>query len=272
MADGTITNRTVAFFDVLGFKELIASMSLVDLADKYESMIKSTEAMNRRFKIDQVGKEIPTWFPDHPINDPWCKRYIFSDSIILISVADDEMSFLKLIMYARKLLQSLIAMGLPARGAITFGELFENPDLNFVLGKALTHAYELEQRQQWIGVAIDDKLEQQFPKIFSLIERESGVLSDAFLKYLVPFKDGSSKKMHTLNWRFNFIVEKGTRSLFNEASDESSKEKIKNTFEYARAIVKSGRIYVKEQDLLPVELRSFYVGSKEPPFPHGDDL
>ncbi|MDZ7661816.1 hypothetical protein [Thiohalophilus sp.] len=49
-------NRTVAFFDVLGFKELIASMPLADLADKYESMIKSTEAMNRRFKEKGGGR------------------------------------------------------------------------------------------------------------------------------------------------------------------------------------------------------------------------
>ncbi len=260
------------FFDVLGFKELIASMTLVDLANKYERMIKWTTVINRKLRVGPNGKEIPTLFPDHPVNDPWCKRYIFSDSIILVSYGDDEVSFLKLIIYARTLLQVLIAMGLPARGAIVFDELYENSNLNIVLGKALTRAYDLEQRRQWIGGSIDDELRIHFPKVFKHLEPKSGVLSDAFLRYPVPFKDGTSTMMQTLNWRFNLISEKGTRSLFNKANDKSSEEKIQNTIKYARCIVESGRIYVEKQDLLPVELRTFWVGSKKPPFPHGDEL
>jgi hypothetical protein len=264
-----VNNRSVAFLDVLGFKKLISSMPLAELVEKYESMVKSTEAMNRPF---QYNGTILSLFPDHPNNHPWCKRYIFSDSIILISLGDDAVSFLKLIVYARKLFQALLAMRLPARGAIAFGELYENPELNIVLGRALTDAYTLEQKQQWIGVAVDEALEEKYPEIFSLMKPDTGVLRDVFLKYPVPFKDGATKMMHTLNWRFNFIVENGTKSLFSETSDESARKKIENTLEYARTVVESGRIYVKEQDKLPVELRSFYVGSKKPPFSHGDEL
>ncbi len=266
----SVNKRSVVFLDVLGFKNIIDHTPLHELASKYEYMITSSEKMNRPYLSNETT---PRLFPDHQKNKPWCKRYIFSDSIILISLGDDPVSFLKLIVYARKLLQSLLAMRLPARGGIAFGELHENSGLNVVLGKALTRAYELERKQQWIGVAIEKELEQIFPEVFSLIIKpDSGIAKDIFLRYPVPFKDGSTKLLHTLNWRFNLIVEKGTRSLFNKTDDKEVQTKIENTLEYARTIVKSGRIYVHDQDTLPIELRSFYVGSKEPPFPHGDEL
>jgi hypothetical protein len=229
-------------------------------------MLKSTEAMNRPFPST---KDVPSLFPSHPENEQWCKRYIFSDSIILIAAGDDEISVLNLLIYSRKLFQTLLAMKLPARGAIAFGELHENPTLNLVIGRALTDAYLLEQSQDWIGVAIDDGLERRYPQVFSLM---TGILADVFLKYPVPFKGGSKKFLHTLNWRFNLIVEEGTRSLFGKPDEEAAIRKINNTLEYARTVVESGRIYDGDEDKLPVELRSFWVGGREPPFDHGDEL
>lgn len=259
-------NRAVAFLDILGFKELISSKPLDEVVKQYESMIGSTQAMNKPF---QYTKDVPSLFPNHPENEQWCKRYIFSDSIILIANGDDEISFLKLIVYARKLLIALISMKLPARGAVSYGELYENPTNNLVIGKSLTDAYLLEQSQDWIGVAISDEAESRYKELFSQF---TGVLGDVFLRYPVPFKDGATRDLFTLNWRFNLIVEKGTRSLFGGVEDKGAQQKINNTLDYARSIVESGRIYIENQEQLPVELRSFWVGSKEPPFSHGNEL
>jgi hypothetical protein len=49
-------------------------------------------------------------------------------------------------------------------------------------------------------------------------------------------------------------------------------QKVANTLKYAEIMVGSGRIYVADQSNLPVELRSMWIGGKEPPFPHGDNL
>lgn len=259
-------NRAVAFLDILGFKELISSKPLDEVVEKYELMLGATQAMNKPF---QYTKNVPSLFPDHPENEQWCKRYIFSDSIILIANGDDEISFFKLIVYARKLFITLISMKLPARGAISYGELYENPANNLVIGKSLTDAYLLEQSQDWIGVAISDEAEARYEELLSQF---TGVLGEIFLRYPVPFKNGTTRYLYTLNWRFNLIVEKGTRSLFGDAENQGVKRKINNTLNYARSIFESGRIYIENQEHLPVELRSFFVGDKEPPFPHGDEL
>jgi len=264
-----IENRTVAFIDILGFRDRIESGSLQKLAQQYEYMVRATNAMNRPF---QSSSATPTLFPDHHENEPWCQRYIFSDSIILISNSSNDVDCLKLLVYAWRLFQSLLAMKLPARGAIYFGELYENRQANVVLGRALTGAHALETKQQWIGIAIDKTVENAYPDLFLALKPGATILSNVFFSYPVPFKDGSKRTLHTLNWRFNLIVEKGTRSLFTQSDDPLIKEKIQNTLEYAKAVIDSGKIYVSDQENLVVELRSMYIGDREPTYPHGDDL
>lgn len=183
------------------------------------------------------------------------------------------MSCMKLLIYAWRLSQHFMASGSPLRGGIAFGEMYHNPKLNVFVGKALTKAYELEGCQNWIGVSIDHSVVERFPTVFEAIDQDEWpILNDLLFEYAVPFKDGTTKRLKTLNWRWNLIIEKGTRSLFNNSNDPKVVEKINNTLKYVKTFVQKGRLYVKDQKELPVELRSFYIGEKEPPFEHGDDL
>jgi hypothetical protein len=204
---------------------------------------------------------------------PWCTQYIFSDSIILVSHDKDLNSCLKLIVYAWRLTQNFIAFEMPLRGGIAFGEVYSNPMLNIFLGKALTKAYDLEQSQKWIGVAIDSSVTDHFSDFFRDVDNDLyPILNDLLFKYPVPLHNGTTTMLRTLNWRWNLIVEKGTRSLFSDSNDPGVNDKIQNALEYAKAIVQTGRIYIQDQSTLPVELRSSWIGGREPPFPHGDDL
>lgn len=269
MNEQFIDKKTVAFLDVLGFHELLITTPLYKLAKAYDYSVSITNIMNRQF---QLSEQTPTLFPYHKQGDPWCNRYIFSDSIILISNGDDLISCLKLLVYARRLIQTFLAMKFSVRGGIAHGELYENKITNVVMGQALTNAFELEKKQQWIGAAIDETVEHAYPELTAHMKDNNNLLSTIFLRYPVPFKNGITKDLHTLNWRFNLIVQKGTRSLFNENDDADVVEKINNTLAYARTVVNSGNIYSKNEETLPVELRAMWVGDAEPPFKHGDDL
>ena len=78
--------------------------------------------------------------------------------------------------------------------------------------------------------------------------------------------------LHAINWRFNLIVEDGTRSLMPYSLDIDVIKKIHNTLRYAEKVIQSGEVYISDQSAAPIEVRSFSCGSKFPPFPHGDDL
>lgn len=269
IAPQIIPRRTVAFLDILGFRQAVLTTPLTELAAKYERRIAEVDAMNR-----PAGwvSGTPSLFPNHSPNTPWCQRFVFSDSIILVSDDDTAVSALKLLVYAWRLSQSFIAFQMPLRGGIAFGELHSNPLRNICLGRALTTAYDLEQSQAWIGAAIHSSVEEAFPEILSPDNEYRGLLDDIFLRYPVPMKDGTFQRLRTLNWRFNLIVEKGTRSLFANDGPLDVMQKVGNTTKYAESVVSSGKVYVADQSNLPAELRSMWIGGKEPPFPHGDGL
>lgn len=265
----SINKRTIALFDILGFKALVKKYPIDKLAKKYKLLIGQTEGLNRPLIKD---KDIPSLFPNHPKNRPWCIKYIFSDTIILISENSGGVGCLKLLVYGWRLSQLCIVNKMPLRGGIFYGDIYIDPHKDIVLGRGLIDAYELEKKQNWIGVAIDESVEKAFPDLFKIINDPSSVFNPLFLKYEVPFKDGSSKRLHTLNWRLNLVVEKGTRSLFDKKTDKSINEKIFNTLKYAKKVIASGQVYDDREDL-PVELRTFFRGSKKNmPFKHGDDL
>jgi len=97
-------------------------------------------------------------------------------------------------------------------------------------------------------------------------------VKNIFLEHPVPFKGGARRKLHTMNWRFDFCVEDGTRSLMPYSIDKGVILKVQNTLKYAKHVVQSGEVYASDNAIAPLELRRFSCGSKPPPFSHGDDL
>lgn len=176
-----IENRTVGFLDILGFKDKISTVNLAELAHKYERLIVQTDAANR-----PVGEfsDHPRLFPNHPIGSPYCHRFIFSDSIILISLDDSEESSLKLVIYFWRLMQTMLATGFLPRGAISFGDMYINSDHQIFLGTALTEAAVLEGLQEWSGACLHPSLTEKFPNVQSL---------PMITKYDVPLKIKAKK-------------------------------------------------------------------------------
>ena len=109
--------RTVAFLDILGFRARLLSTPLLEIAHVYEKLIVESHFFNRPY--NSSGKT-PTLFKDHPKDVPWCTHYVFSDSIILVSHEADIMSCMKLLVYAWRLSQHFMAVGMSLRGGIAY--------------------------------------------------------------------------------------------------------------------------------------------------------
>lgn len=272
MGNNSNIKRTVAFLDILGFRSMIKRFSIEELSKKYERLIDKTDYVRYPLKLSEKA---PRLFPHHPLSKPWCYKHIFSDSIILISHDQTDECCLKLLIYTWRLIQVCITSGMPIRGGVAFGDLYMNLNKNIILGGALTKAFDLENKQNWIGVSIDKSVEERFVNLFKLFKDSTNVFYPLFFKYYVPFKNGTKEKLHTINWRLNLIVEKGTRSLFKYNRDEGIKEKVANTLQYAKSVVKSGQVYDFREEL-QVELRAFLHGAFKrtfkAPYKHGDDL
>lgn len=265
----SVGKRAVAFLDILGFKQMLDSMPLEELSKKYETVIQTTEILNK--DLTRKEGEFPSLFPNHPQGARWCIKNVFSDSIILVSEDDNRESVLKLLVYTWRLTQMFMGMGMPVRGGISFGEFYINENSNVFLGEALTNAYLLESKQQWAGVSIDNSLFDGFPELKECFNNPTDIMSLVFPKYLVPLKGGEKETYHVVNWRLNLVSEKGTKAFFKDSENADANEKIKNTLEFARHIKDGGQVYAYGEGV-PIELRTFYFGNQEPPFKHGDEF
>ena len=209
-------------------------------------------------------------FPQHPPDLPLCKRYVFSDSLILIANGDSYHEFLKLLLTTWRFAQALIANGLPVRGGVAVGEVYVNQQSGVVVGKAVTDAYRLETKQNWVGVAIDGSFIHAYPEFHEALRLTDNIYHYLFFAYDVPLKGGSNLRAHTVNWRYNLVVEKGTRSLFQKTGDAAIDEKIDNTLDYAQAVVRGGH-YMSPPGCQR-EIAPYWCGESDPPFDHGDEL
>lgn len=263
-----VSIRAVAFIDILGFRDKLYSLGTSRLAEEYENVMMQISALNHP-KAD-LSDNIPTLFSHLKKNDEYCIQHIFSDSIICIAHDESEMSFLQLLVYTWRITQGLLAFKMHPRGAIAFGEMYANRKSNIFLGKALTEAYELERQQDWIGIALSESTSKHYDDLISILSPDSN--PTILYRYDVPMKENIRKTLHAINWRWNLVVKDGTESLLPVSSDKSVIKKNNNTIEFVKKIVEGGKLYVSNQEKLPAELRTFWIGDTEPPFKHGDNL
>lgn len=268
--------RTVGFLDILGFRRKLLTMPIEQLVRKYQQIIVATDQLNRPLTSMVKSTSEDTLFPDHPSDQPWCIRKVFSDSIILIAHDDDDESCLKLLIYAWRLSQVFLAADLPLRGGIAYGEIYADVENDAYVGGALTSAYDLQRNMDIITVAIDSTVENRHPRVFAFFKDYP--LSCLFFEYPIPLKDNTRRTLHTINWRWNMVVKAGTRSLFPPPGSTEAQLKIDNTFDYVRAFLLKTHAKPLTQGL-PLEFGIFWVGasvtshqSSSAPFQHGDDL
>ena len=262
-----VTNRTVAFFDILGFRKLVEERPLSELGPQFLKTMDGVRTyLNRPVLPDQ---NLPRLL--NPPTQQFCLTFAFSDSLILISHDSSASSCLALLVYAVVAMRALMASGFPVRAGISFGEMFVDVSRSIFLGRALTAAFDSERDQQWAGGLIDDSVAEALPEL--LVADSQNMLNILFPCYPVPFKTGTTRNQRTLNWRWNLVVKYGTRSLFRPTLDTESTKKVTNTLAYAKWIRSSGLAYPADPGSVPVEVRALFAGDGPPPpmFSHGDE-
>jgi hypothetical protein len=268
--------RAIAFIDILGFKNLLTTEPMTEIARKYEWALSGPS--NKRWMPDRPDSK--KLLPNHKSGDPWCFRHVFSDSIILIALDDSDESCLKLLLYCREVFTSMLTYGLAVRGAVTAGDLYYNPGTSVTLGKALTDAYLIEQEQDWAGICIADSVWDSYPSLRQAVETPDDPLSLCFLEYQPPWKRAPQAAHRIINWRFNIVVVEGTRHLLQQTRLHEAPSKYENVVKYLRTVVASGRLYFTESNPPPFELPLCTIGPyasapkkpDDPMPPHGDDL
>ncbi|HBE69148.1 MAG TPA: hypothetical protein DDW52_13440 [Planctomycetaceae bacterium] len=132
--------RYLLFVDILGFSNMVESQSS-DVV--YETICKCLEPFDHWSKRNSQFKVI-----------------YFSDTFVFYQDSNGygDWAFLDVYAIGGMILSSLLAKGIAARGAISFGEFVVRPDASrgrdLYYGNALIEAYKAEQAENWIGITI----------------------------------------------------------------------------------------------------------------------
>lgn len=192
------SKRTVAFLDILGFKELCKIFPSTVIGNTLRDAIKS--AINGYKEWCKIFGKIYSE----------CKIFTFSDSIAIFSHDHTKNSFLSVVLHTQYILQHLIVRQFPIRGAIAFGDVFMEENPIIFLGDGYKKAVELEKIQNWIGVSICNSAINEFSDYFDKEHRQTINLPKgkkysfyshpSIIRYAVPTKSGQKIPFYTINW------------------------------------------------------------------------
>jgi hypothetical protein len=172
MADNIVidSNRWVACFDILGFKELLKRYknNLFALAHgEYKDVLKAAERQVSEWK-DRV---FAAWF---------------SDTFLLYTPDDSRESFEALRNGIALFTEKLLAENIPVRGSLTVGEFYSDPSERIFIGDAVVTAYQYAEKLRWIGAVLTPegrtKVEGSYPQALE---------NTIFVEYEVPVKSES---------------------------------------------------------------------------------
>ena len=187
----------LAFFDILGFKNLIQNNSLEYLESNVAKMLDTLDV--RAKTMDGVdGKQMLSFEQTESI--------VFSDTIILyercIKSAGGQIFHIgpSIIDKSALLLRIAFEAGIPLRGAISFGEYVVSD--RYILGKPIVEASETEKALEWSGAvlcktAIDEWNRQLPPQRVKFLGMEDFLLENSpfrgelLVPYSIPSKNGT---------------------------------------------------------------------------------
>lgn len=178
----TTDKRFVAFFDILGFKDLV-------MRNTHEEIYKLLS------DVSEMRKEIETW------KDESVGRYAnseiytvsFSDSIVLFSKTDSIEDYDLFIYSVRWLFENSIKKTIPLKAAIAYGEISLNQTQQIYFGQPIIDAYLLEEELNYFGIVFHNTIEEYCIKNF-----EESSNKKACVEIMTPLKSGTISHLNLL--------------------------------------------------------------------------
>jgi len=179
------TNRFVAFFDIMGFKDMVITKG-------HEEVLKIIEDIKNATTAIMDGKMTNIKMQTN------LKSFQFSDSFFIFSISDTPNDLLILLHQSKILLNYCFSQKIPLKGAISFGKVTADFNKSIFVGQPIIDAYLLHEELHMFGVILDHETEKKL-KEFSVDEDfQENILYDV-IQYKVPTKNGKIRH-YCINW------------------------------------------------------------------------
>lgn len=258
--------RLVAYYDILGFKELINNNPINIVVEKFTSIFNAIFSASvrhsvrtgytasdisvtyKKLELDENIADIFGVFEKETLLTP----LMFSDTLLLYSCNCKKGSdiffreLVKLILASRVISARLFNNMFPPRGAIAYGEFYVDKQKSIYCGKSLVEAAEWAENQEWIGTILCPSIEVEaniLIKDFNaekywegVKNREHSIVRPGWdlLQCDVPLKTGT-RKCFVINWASEWNAGGPVRdNYFSDVmtGDDRIDKKYTNTLNY----------------------------------------
>lgn len=198
-------SRLVAFFDILGFSNILCSQDVSRTTSELSGLIEQIKDTNYN-SLELTDKARPNFD----------KCTIAFDSMLFVShPVEDYENISRFILACASLVQTAAMHGFMLRGAIDLGEVFYSHKTEVILSKIQPRLAKLEKEQEWVGCSITNEAMQVVVNV--LPENFEHIATSAVVRATVPLKN-AGKLEFALNWPIIFnanLVEKSFESLID---------------------------------------------------------
>ena len=175
-------NRFVAFFDIMGFKDLVQRNSHDDILIKLKTLknvLKELEGMDSESK--EALKKLKT-------EKLQTRSITFSDSIIIFSKGDTVADFNKIVLDSYLLLHKAIERGIGIKGALSYGRITVDFENSLFFGQPIIDAYLLHDELLLYAVILDNNIEAKQTAL-----GEHNLPNDLLVDCKIPLRSGKIK-------------------------------------------------------------------------------
>ena len=173
------SKRFVAFFDIMGFKDMVVRH---DNSDIYKTLSELHESVLN--PINEIQRDL-----EH-FDTIDIQTVMFSDSIMLVSNKDTKRAAMSILYYSGYLLSFCLKEKIPVKGAISYGTMTSDFEKSIHFGQPLIDAYLLEEDLKLYGCVIDNN--------FEMYLRDNEML-EGLEKYKTPLKSGKVSH-YNIDW------------------------------------------------------------------------
>jgi hypothetical protein len=238
----------IAFFDILGFQEIVNNNDLSELKRQFEYLLRDSQTALSSETYIQLNESIVV--PDLKNQKVNCLHV--SDSIVFWTNSNSEDDFKEIVSVCHSFYWRSLKTTFPLRGCLTYGEIDFNPStiqnvggINFynysLIGRGLVYAYQKAEAIEYAGCLLDKlAIKRVNDKLINDLINEQKICM-----YKVPFKTGINYELvfRPINGRHNDVsfrnTVNGIKRLFTFASkadidkmSESVKNKMNNTIDF----------------------------------------
>ena len=156
--------RFVAFFDILGFKDMVMKNSHNEVLLKLE-LIKKEILKLENFNWNTTNTKKANINP----SSNQTRSVTFSDSIIFFSKGNTKEDIIKILIDSHSILEICLSHDIAIKGAISYGEVTVDFDNSLFFGQPIIDAFLLHEDLHMLDVILDHNCENQI-KSFEEIE------------------------------------------------------------------------------------------------------